>query len=62
MMKDDVTSEICISSVVTSYTFSEWRLDARSSTVPWDPLRLSIDANGECKLTICCSRSQVGGH
>ena len=61
MMKDDLASGIRIPSVFISYTSGEWLLDAMRRAVPWDPLRVSIDVNGERKLTICRGRRQVGG-
>lgn len=50
MMKDDMASSIHIPSVFISYASGEWLLDALSRAVPWDPLRITIDATGECEL------------
>ncbi|KAG2786786.1 hypothetical protein PC129_g7812 [Phytophthora cactorum] len=47
MMKDDMASSIRIPSVFISYASGEWLLDARSRAAPWNPLRITIDNNGE---------------
>ncbi|KAE9037460.1 hypothetical protein PR003_g6478 [Phytophthora rubi] len=47
MMKDDMASSVRIPSVFISYASGEWLLDAMSRAAPWDPLRITIDTNGE---------------
>jgi hypothetical protein len=47
MMKDDMASSVRIPSVFISYASGEWLLDAMKRAVPWNPLRITIDANGE---------------
>ncbi|KAG7386765.1 hypothetical protein PHYPSEUDO_015273 [Phytophthora pseudosyringae] len=47
MMKDDMASSVRIPSVFISYASGEWLLDAMSRAVPWNPLRITIDSNGE---------------
>ncbi|CAH0481030.1 unnamed protein product [Peronospora belbahrii] len=47
MMKNDMAYNVRIPSVFISYASGEWLLDAMSHTVPWDPLRITIDTNGE---------------
>ncbi|OWZ22064.1 BRCA1-associated protein [Phytophthora megakarya] len=47
MMKDDMASSVRIPSVFISYASGEWLLDARNRALPWNPLRITIDSNGE---------------
>ncbi|KAG7402044.1 hypothetical protein PHYBOEH_007258 [Phytophthora boehmeriae] len=47
MMKDDMASSVRIPSVFISYVSGEWLLDALRRAAPWDPVRVTIDANGE---------------
>ncbi|KUF98360.1 Importin subunit alpha [Phytophthora nicotianae] len=47
MMKDEMASSIRIPSVFISYVSGEWLLDAMSRAVPWNPLRMTLDTNGE---------------
>uniref|UniRef100_M4BE67 RING-type E3 ubiquitin transferase n=1 Tax=Hyaloperonospora arabidopsidis (strain Emoy2) TaxID=559515 RepID=M4BE67_HYAAE len=47
MMKDDMVSRLRIPSMFISYTSGEWLLDAINRAVPWDPLRVTVNVNGE---------------
>ncbi|ETM34486.1 hypothetical protein L914_18447 [Phytophthora nicotianae] len=47
MMKDEMASSIRIPSVFISYVSGDWLLDAMSRAVPWNPLRMTLDTNGE---------------
>lgn len=47
MMKDDMASSVRIPSVFISYASGEWLLAARSRAAPWNPLRITLDSNGE---------------
>lgn len=47
MMKDDMASSIRIPSVFISYASGEWLLDAINRALPWNPLQITINNNGE---------------
>ena len=60
MMKDEF--EIRIPSVFIPYQSGEWLLEAMNHTLPWNPVRITMDLHGECKSMMNCRQLRGAYH